>query len=222
MMKDARMVSAVVVGALALVFASPDFAQDREIHLRANQKIADRLTASDTSVVVIDDRPIPHMIEPKAGVSWLQWLTQLSDLVVVAELVQQRPFLTGDGAEVRSALTFQVTEVLKAPDARPVGIGGRFEWVTFGGTVNVGTVKVHARKAWSRGFTTRDDYLLFINVSPTTDPLGGGRLVLNETSMFQIKADQLESVVDNRPLESLTDRSPSDVKAEIRAAKKRR
>jgi hypothetical protein len=156
----AATVSSALAGLHAQKQSPPSLETPRASH-RKDLPLARLIQPGQRLLVVEKDQAPPHVVQPyPATLGFLEWLTQVSPLVLVIRVDNSVPALTSQGDWIKSTVHATIEQSLKSTSAM-ASPGESVKFTQDGGEMIISGTTVRAVLPYADGFEPHQRYLVF-------------------------------------------------------------
>ena len=133
---------------------------ERTRRAESNGKPLSEQVRSDDQRLVLEINAFPPLLVRSRGEE-VEFLTDISDVVLVGRVVSKRPEITRLGNWIETAVVMAIEETLKSNDRLVLAEGNRVMFRLSGGTMQVNHATVEAIVPWTREVESGRRYLIF-------------------------------------------------------------
>lgn len=168
-------------GMFVAMLASTVAAQEPRRVRTSGAPLVELVKPNESTLIVESRRSPPLEVLPPAGTSALDWMFQISEVVLVVSVDDTRSQITASEDWITSTVQASVIEVLKAPGRLSLKASDQVSFEEDGGEAVVGGVLITAVVPWAKHVATGTRYLLFAGVNKKT-----GALVVDPAGLYEI------------------------------------
>lgn len=187
----------------------PHKASARKVQRQKGIPIASLLEPGETRLVIVLNRSV-HLADPPPGMSEVEWITQLADVVMRVRVESRESKLTPDQDWIKTSVRTKILQVLKPTGRRSFDVGQEASFLEEGGSLDLQGRQIDAIIEWADRFEVGKEYLIFAMLDSAND------LLVGASSSYEIvSGTAFRSLSKDRRVDSISKSSVNNVLDEI-------